>query len=271
MEKNTLLELMIHEISEIERLIEAFKGKETISGPFINLARNKVRNLLEELDLLEDLSESETKKKEGTSSGIKEVSAGLPDNSQTTVTEQEPSAIQEIPAANETQAIEKTPAAEDVQTVQEKPSEEEKPPMPKEDTIQAEKINEPVQKDNSQFGGDKNNSIKAGRGVLGETLGKNKSSFNDLIAKKTTAIASSRNLKATPVSDLHKAMGINDRFFYQRELFGGNASLLNQTVDQLNQMQTLADAKSFLKTNFNWDNDHETVVEFLELVERRFI
>lgn len=276
MEKDTLLELMIHEISEIERLIETFKGKETISKPFINLARIKVRNVLEELDLLEELTESDSKKEKETAASSKEVSTGHPDNGQTSAKSYKAPAIQETSEANEARAMEKTAAVEETQTVHEKPAGQEEPaveeksPISKEETVEAEKTDEPVSENSFQFGTKKDDDTKPEGGVLGETLGKNKSSFNDLIAKKTTGIVPPRHLTAAPVSDLHKAMGINDRFFYQRELFGGNANLLNQTVDQLNQMQTLTDARSFLKTNFNWDDDHEAVAGFLELVERRF-
>lgn len=45
---------------------------------------------------------------------------------------------------------------------------------------------------------------------------------------------------------------------------------MNQTLDQLNQMNSLSSAKSFLAANFKWKPDQEAVHAFMDLLERRF-
>ena len=74
-----------------------------------------------------------------------------------------------------------------------------------------------------------------------------------------------------PVSDIRKAIGINDRFLYQRELFKGQVELFNQTLDQLNGMDSYESASRFLHTNFKWEEGNEVAESFLNIVKRLFI
>lgn len=104
--------------------------------------------------------------------------------------------------------------------------------------------------------------------VLGELLGKDKLSFNEkLVEQHNTGTTKS----LPPISDLRKAIGVNDRFFFQRELFGSNTDVFNQTVDQLNNMENLDDAIAFVSANFNWDPRNEAVTSFMALLRRRYI
>ncbi len=242
MEKDALLEIIIHEVKEVERLLETFKGKPTLSAAFFKLARNKANNILEEIDLLEQLAE-DTPVQEP--QGIK----NPPPVEEIVTHPEEEAAVPPIPVA---------PTEEKSREVI-----RESEPTPEVSVPEAAPvIDAPIPPTTTP---------KAGNTVLGEALMKNKSSFNDQIGQKAANGATRRLLTAAPVSDLRKALGINDRFLFQRELFGGNSDLLNQTLDQLNQMQSFEDARSFLTTNFNWTSDNEAVSDFWELVERRFI
>jgi hypothetical protein len=247
MEKDALLEIIIHEVKEVERLIETFKGKPTLSAAFFKLARNKANNILEEIDLLEQLAEETPAQ---APQRIKN-----PPLREEIVTRPEPETAvppTPVPPTEETPTEEKS-----IEVIMEsEPTPDVSVPEP------APVIEAPLPPTTSP---------KAGNTVLGEALMKNKSSFNDQIGQKGANGATRRLLTAAPVSDLRKALGINDRFLFQRELFGGNSDLLNQTLDQLNQMQSFEDARSFLTTNFNWTSDNEAVTDFWELVERRFI
>ena len=104
--------------------------------------------------------------------------------------------------------------------------------------------------------------------VIGEMLGKDKPSFNERLVEKQEPASSKSQ---PPISDLRRAIGINDRFFFQRELFGGNTDLFNQTIDQLNNMDNLDTAMAFISTNFNWNPNNEAVTSFIALLRRRFI
>ncbi|MDO4461986.1 MAG: hypothetical protein Q4C30_05765 [Bacteroidia bacterium] len=74
----------------------------------------------------------------------------------------------------------------------------------------------------------------------------------------------------TPVSDIRRAIGINDRFLFQRELFGGDATKLNQTLDAINACTSFEEAHAMLKC-FKWDETDATVEAFMKAVHRRFL
>lgn len=105
--------------------------------------------------------------------------------------------------------------------------------------------------------------------VLGEQIHTEVKSVNEQIAVKKEGSHFTQIGK--PVDDVRKAIGINDRFYYQRELFGGSMELLNQTLDQLNQMDSFESARQFLQSNFKWEEDNEVSQSFIKNIQRRFI
>ena len=77
------------------------------------------------------------------------------------------------------------------------------------------------------------------------------------------------SLFGTPVTDIRQAVSIGDRFLFQRELFGGNAEKLQQTLTELNGLHSLDDAVAFVD-QFGWDKQSSTYELFLNVLRRRF-
>lgn len=75
----------------------------------------------------------------------------------------------------------------------------------------------------------------------------------------------------TPVDDLIKAIGINDRFLYQRELFKGNKLAFDAAVETVNAATSYNQAYQYLRQTFGWDETEPTVEAFLKSVHRRFL
>ena len=73
-----------------------------------------------------------------------------------------------------------------------------------------------------------------------------------------------------PIADLTKGLGINDRFLFQRELFEGNADLMKQTLQQLNELPDYNAAQTFISSNFKWETEKEATSAFLNYIKRRF-
>jgi len=78
-------------------------------------------------------------------------------------------------------------------------------------------------------------------------------------------------IQSTPIEDISKAININDRFLYTKELFGGNTKLYKDTIDYLNHAPDFDDAILYITNNFDWDPDNANVQKLLELVKRRHI
>jgi hypothetical protein len=84
-------------------------------------------------------------------------------------------------------------------------------------------------------------------------------------------IAASPSRDARVITDLRRAIGLNDRFRFKHDLFADNDQLMAETIDALNQINTMADADAYLKERFAWKADDATVVYFYEMLQRKFI
>jgi len=86
----------------------------------------------------------------------------------------------------------------------------------------------------------------------------------------------SERLSSTPIKDLNTAMGINDRFLTVNELFGGDANAFKKCVDNINQMESYEEAKSYLLSEtaqtYDWSAAErlKKAAGFITLVQRRF-
>lgn len=76
------------------------------------------------------------------------------------------------------------------------------------------------------------------------------------------------------IKDLKAGIGMNEKFMFISQLFGGNAEEYNLTVDLLNKQNSYEQAFGYLRANIfdkhNWDTSNSAVEQFLSLMERRF-
>jgi hypothetical protein len=79
------------------------------------------------------------------------------------------------------------------------------------------------------------------------------------------------NQISTPVSSLSKAIGINDKFRFIKELFGGDSDLYNETVQILDTIGSLVSAISYIESNFSWDKNSDSVKQLISLIRRRYM
>ncbi|MFN4006879.1 MAG: hypothetical protein ACK4HE_05125 [Chitinophagaceae bacterium] len=81
-------------------------------------------------------------------------------------------------------------------------------------------------------------------------------------------------LEGTPIKDLKKAIGINDRFLFINELFRGDDVMYERSIKTINNFEIYPEAQFWiqreLKVKLGWDDSNETVKQFDALVKRRF-
>ncbi len=97
-------------------------------------------------------------------------------------------------------------------------------------------------------------------------------SLNEALKQETAEL--SHKLAESPVKDLRKAIGINDRFLYINELFRGDEAMYERSIKTINGFSIYPEAEYWirreLKTKLGW-NDGDTVVQqFDQLIKRRF-
>ena len=101
----------------------------------------------------------------------------------------------------------------------------------------------------------------------------NAPTLGDLL-EKTEDNSLAARLQRKPVSDLISAIGINDKFLFLNELFGGSMEKYNKSIRSLNSFSTLLGAKTYmseLQIEFQWDCSSDAYKKLADLVERRFI
>lgn len=84
------------------------------------------------------------------------------------------------------------------------------------------------------------------------------------------ANAEKNSVSAPPISDIRKAISIGDRFLFQRELFASDGEKMNKTIDALNKMDSLDEAKAYIEKHFHWDSESQATQLFMSLLNRRF-
>lgn len=97
-------------------------------------------------------------------------------------------------------------------------------------------------------------------------------SLNDKLKQGRTELV--EVLKESPVKDLRKAIGINDRFLFINELFRGDEAMYERSIKTINGFNIYPEAEYWisreLKIKVGWSNDNPTVKHFDHLVKRRF-
>lgn len=86
----------------------------------------------------------------------------------------------------------------------------------------------------------------------------------------------SDKLSRSPISDLTKSMGINERIFTVNELFGGDSGLFNTTMKELDKLSSLEQARDYIVNNVaveqNWSSESKIkkAANFVKLIGRRY-
>ena len=97
-------------------------------------------------------------------------------------------------------------------------------------------------------------------------------SFNDLLKQNKKEVAT--RLVETPIKDLRKAIGINDKYVFINELFKGDESAYESSIKTLNHFSVYPEAEQWIKRelmiSFSWNNKSDIVQHFNHLVRRRF-
>jgi hypothetical protein len=91
-------------------------------------------------------------------------------------------------------------------------------------------------------------------------------------AQPLRTVASHQQRK--PISDLKKAIGLNEKFLFINHLFDGNLQVYNQAIEYLDASPSKVAAKEYIQNTlvpqFGWELQSNTCQLFMELVERRF-
>ena len=82
------------------------------------------------------------------------------------------------------------------------------------------------------------------------------------------------HLVMEPIKDLRSAIGINDKFQFIQELFGGDEKSFEVGIKTINAFKIFPEAQFYIKRELreknNWDEESNIVKQFDQLIKRRF-
>lgn len=87
----------------------------------------------------------------------------------------------------------------------------------------------------------------------------------------------SEKLSLSPIMDLNRAFGLNDRMLYTNELFSGDNNVYKETMAVLNSFNSLDQAKVYLIENvalkYNWTSKgkKKQAKEFIKTISRKYV
>ena len=231
MDRHTLLKSLTDQIGQLEKMIRFFSQADQIRQLDIDLFKDKLRNLYDQIDLLNQAN---------------------------------PVASKPTPVATPAQAPIPTQPTPPPPTPAQAPPPPKPPPVP---PVQPEptkhevsgqqtvEVTEPIYPQPSQ--------------PLGEKIKPQKEAVNEIYGKAKAMPKSTANLQ--PISDILIAIGLNDRFLLTRELFNNDSALFKSTLTKLNSMTGFDEAQDFLKKSFDWDWEDSHTEHFIQIVKRRFL
>ncbi len=97
-------------------------------------------------------------------------------------------------------------------------------------------------------------------------------SIYDVLSKEVTPVDASAKTVGQSIPDLEKAISLNEKFVFIKELFGGNAQKYSLSISKLNSMSGMAEAMNYISSNFpEWNMNDNNVKLLIELIKRRYL
>ncbi|MFZ0472602.1 MAG: hypothetical protein WAL94_08310 [Bacteroidales bacterium] len=239
------------DLDEVSALLDQLSLTPGAQIAEIELARSRVHSAMEMLKLLPQLSEVPVQ------SPVHQ--AGSAPSVQPVVeikTEVKPEVKIDV------QAEAKPGVVVDVKAqVKQEVSTETKPEMKQE--VKTEIKPEVKQEVRAEVAAEKGKPILADKFSAGDTIGEKSTSV-----RQDEAITSA--LHSKPISDIGAAIGINDKFYFIRELFSGDTRAYQDTIKRLNSSASLGEAMKILDENTVMGTDPAAQSSFVDVVRRKF-
>jgi len=110
--------------------------------------------------------------------------------------------------------------------------------------------------------------------LFDEALKSEKKSLNDLLTEKKEDHSLSNKFQHSSIPDLTKAIAINEKFSFIRELFRNSGVDFSDAIQKLNDCENIDAAFALMeefKHQYLWDTTSSTYLSLCDLVRRRFI
>jgi hypothetical protein len=299
MNNQIIIQLIKREINELSLLVDALENTTSPRDVLIDVTKSKVETLSEVVNFLHKDTNNEpaldNQYPDLKNKSEKEIIQSLIEE-KTDLNKEEEEEGEKITPSPEPAPVNKNNDTEKeaIETVQDqhgpannensKPAQNEEGPIEQntaeqieaddnEETGYTEDNTPQADKSQAEINNDKTNNKeskitsenKTFKKVLGDQFTKEKS-----LNEKFTSLSETKyKVMGKPVTSVKKAIGLNDRFMFTRELFNNDSGKFNDTVEAIDNANDLVEAVEYLEKNCEWPKN-ETSLKFMELVKRRF-
>lgn len=176
-----------------------------------------------------------------------------------------PAATIQAPAATNGVAV-PAPAASPATVTLEKPATQKPAPLEKQQERGQWPFDPLAEKPTDRF------TLSQKSKEVNDVIGNSTTSLNDKLRSDVSDLKSALN--DSPVRDLRKAIGVNDRYVFINHLFRGDEVMYERSLKTINGFRILPEAEYWmereLKVKLGWDENNPTTRHFYQLVKRRF-
>ncbi len=234
--KNTF-ELITKDIQEIENLVSNFQNSSNLPAIELDLVLSKLQNVY---DLILMIKNHE----------LNERSSGE------IIEKQEQLEIKDIPNEIISDSVVPTEKVQDIKEVhQEATTTIEEPKAQEEPKAEIPPINPNKSEQKVQ--------------TISDKFEKNGEFLNEKLAGQNEIL--SRKIQSGPIENIASSIGINDKFYFIKELFQGKAEEFKKAIEILDEAANFNEAYNYISNHFTWDMKDEPVQNLLNLIRRKFI
>lgn len=262
MDLNSALDILIKDLSEAREIIDDLRHIKGVPLLQVELAKAKCRNAGEIIALLKSMNLGEV-----TATAEPQPAATVVTTPPEVKTPRPEPAAKPAPApvaVPEPAAVTlPEPAVEKAPEPGIKPAPEPVKPAP------SEPVPPPVAETPPDYHPAPKKSAKAARTILADKFTEPESRINEKIKGTRTDDDITARLKQSPITSLADAIGINDKFFFIREIFNGDAGAYSDAINRLNGVSSMGEADSIIAPFRTGETDPAAVSMLLDLVKRK--
>ena len=104
--------------------------------------------------------------------------------------------------------------------------------------------------------------------ILGDAIAANTHTLADTIAAPTPL---AEEITHSRIRSLRDAIGINDKFLMIRDLFDGDGDAYEQTISDLDALESFDDCMIYIVENHAWNPESEGAKFMMQLLERKLV
>ncbi|MCX6235029.1 MAG: hypothetical protein NT175_09975 [Bacteroidetes bacterium] len=109
--------------------------------------------------------------------------------------------------------------------------------------------------------------------TLADKLKSSQKTVSDKFSKEKEDKSLAAKMQKTPIADIKSFIGINDRFIFMNELFGGNMKVYDDCINKLNTFTEFDEAMTYfrwMKEHYGLNDKLESYKRLLEFIHRKY-